>query len=213
MSRLVAVSNRISVPEARRRARRTRRGVVSRHAGAARHVVRLGRRHRRDRVRRAVDGAQGRRHLRVDRFRPGRVQGFLSRLLQRHAVAAVPLFRRRLSLQRRAVRSLPAHEPALCAAARADARAGRPGLGARLSPVPAGAETARGRGDAAHGPVPAHSVSAHRSAARAAGVRRAAAGDAGLRRARVSDRARSRCVPLGGGVGVGRAGARPPITP
>ena len=47
----------------------------------------------------------------------------------------------------------------------------------------------------------------HRSAARAAGVRRAAAGDAGLRRARISDRDRSRCVPLGGGVRVGRAGA------
>ena len=115
MSRLVAVSNRISVPKRGAApgglavgllaAMQARRGLWFGWDGETADVGQ----------RRSGGGAQGRRDLRVHRSRPGRVQGFLPRLLQRRVVAAVPLLRRRLPLQRHAVRGLPAHEPALCA--------------------------------------------------------------------------------------------------
>ena len=88
----------------------------------------------------------------------------------------------------------------------------RPHLGARLPPVSAGAEAARGGSDATHRPVPAHTVSQHRSAARAAGVRRAAAGHAGLRRARFPDRDRSRRVSRCGGLSSGARRCSAPPT-
>src|SRR6185295_10839602 len=117
--------------------------------------------------------------------------GLLPGFLQRDSLAAVPLLRGWLSLQRRAVRSLSAHEPALCAAPRAHAGTQRPGVGARLPSVSARAEIARSGSDSAHRALPAHPFPALRSAARIAGVRRAAAIDACLRRARIPDRLRS----------------------
>ena len=214
MSRLVAVSNRISRAETRRRARRPRGRVAGRHAGAARHVVRLGWRDRRRSpsaepsiVRKdgvtfaSIDFDQAEYkdfylgfcngtlwplfHYFVDGFRYNDAQyEAYQRMNQRYARELLPLLEPDDLIW--------VHDYHLFPLAQKLREAGA------TQPM----------GLFLHIPFPQH-----RSAARAAGVRRTAAGDAGVRRARVPDRSRPRCVPRRGGVGVGSAGADVRITP
>ena len=116
MSRLVAVSNRISVPQARRRARRAGGGIAGRHAGAARACGSAGtaKPSRAAAAEPSVVRKDGVTFASID-FDQTEYQDFYLGFCNGTLVAAVPLLRRRLPLQRHAVRGLPAHEPALCA--------------------------------------------------------------------------------------------------
>ena len=195
--------------QARRRARRTRGRIVGRDAGAARHVVRLGWRNRRNgrptsRPSCARKASPSRPSISTRPSTSDFYLGFCNGTLW-------PLFHYFVDGFRYNDAQYEAYQ-------RMNQRYARQ-LQPLLEPddliwvhdyhlFPLAQKLARGGRDAAHRPVPAHPVSQHRGAARAAGVRRAAAGHAGLRRARLPDRDRSRCVSLGGGVCLGPAGAR-----
>ena len=190
MSRLVAVSNRVTMPEAHGGRGRPRRGRAGGHAGraadsgsagAARSPTAAGRR-----------DASAQRHdvtfATIDLPRDG-LRALLRRLLQRHAVAAVPLLRRRHAVLRRAARGLRARQPAVRRPAAAAAARRRPRLGARLSPDPARRASCATRG--AHSPLGffLHIPFPHVEALRALpGYERAGARPARLRPGRVPDR-------------------------
>ena len=159
--RLVCVSNRISLPR-RGAARGARRGPARGDAAYRRHLVRLERRDRReappepevvthDNIRFATIDL----HARAAR-------GLLQRLLQRHALAAVPLLPRALPARAAALRRLSVRECAVRAAAAEAARAGRCRLGARLPPDSARALSAPARLHGSDRLFPAHAVSARR---------------------------------------------------
>ena len=126
-------------------------------------------------------------------LKQGRVRALLQRLRERSALAAVPLLPAQRALRVRAARCVRERESHVRAEARAAARAGRRDLGARLSPDSARPAAARARRAPAARLLPAHPVSEHRDAARAARVRGAAARSDELRRASDSRR-RTTCA-------------------
>src|SRR5690606_19820974 len=97
------------------------------------------------------------------------------RLCQRGPLAAVPLFPEGHALFDRAARGLREREPRVRTEADAATGTARHRLGARLSSDSAGAAAARARRAPPARLLPAHSVSEHRDAARAAVLRGAAA--------------------------------------
>ena len=118
MSRLVAVSNRISVP--RRGAAPGGLAVGLLAAMQARRGMWFGWDGETVEIRAdepSVVRKDGVTYASID-FDQAEYKDFYLGFCNATLVAAVPLFRRRIPLQRRAVRGLPAHEPALRAAAR-----------------------------------------------------------------------------------------------
>src|SRR5690606_1409932 len=110
-----------------------------------------------------------------------RLRAVLRRLLQRRAVADVPLLHRARAVLRVAARGLRPREPPVRREAAATAPRRRPRPGTRLPPGPTRPGAARTRRRTSAGVLPAHPVPACRGAARPATLRFAGARPACLR--------------------------------
>ena len=131
---------------------------------------------------RGAAAARGGHDLRHDRSDRSGIPLVLRQLRQRRAVAAAALPPRPGGVPARGLRRLPRGQPAVRRGTGPAAARGRPDLGARLPPVPAGRGTAPARRAQPHRLLPAHAVRAAGAAARPAARRRAAAGHVRLRR-------------------------------